>query len=112
MQTYVVQMGDTLYGISKQFGITVEELRLENDLTNNTLRIGQILRIPTVETTSLYVVKKGDTLYSIASRYDVSVNALISLNNSIITLKIYFNSFFDSNFNKLWVLLLFLSSDF
>ena len=81
MQTYVVQMGDTLYGISKQFGITVEELRLENDLTNNTLRIGQILRIPTVETTSLYVVKKGDTLYSIASRYDVSVNALISLNN-------------------------------
>lgn len=81
MQTYIVQMGDTLYGISKQFGVTVEELRLENDLTGNTLSIGQVLRIPTIETTSLYVVKKGDTLYSIASRYGVSVNSLMSLNN-------------------------------
>lgn len=81
MQTYVVQMGDTLYGISKQFGVTVEELRLENDLTGNTLMVGQILKIPTIETTSLYVVKKGDTLYSIASRYGVSVNSLMSLNN-------------------------------
>ena len=81
MQTYVVQMGDTLYGISKQFGITVEELKLENDLTNNTLRIGQVLRIPTIETTSLYVVKRGDTLYSIASRYGVTVNSLVNLNN-------------------------------
>lgn len=81
MQTYVVQMGDTLYGISKQFGITVEELKLENDLTNNTLMVGQILRIPTLETTSLYVVKAGDTLYSIASRYGVIVSSLITLND-------------------------------
>lgn len=81
MQTYVVQMGDTLYGISKQFGVTVEELRLENDLTGNTLIVGQVLRIPTLATTSLYVVKRGDTLYSIASRYGVTVNELMSLNN-------------------------------
>lgn len=81
MQTYVVQRGDTLYGISKQFGVTVEELRLENDLTGNTLIVGQVLRIPTLETTALYVVKRGDTLYSIASRYGVSVNSLMSLNN-------------------------------
>ena len=81
MQTYVVQRGDTLYGISKQFGVTVEELKLENDLTGNTLIVGQILKIPTLETTSLYVVKKGDTLYSIAKNYGVIVNELISLNN-------------------------------
>lgn len=81
MQTYVVQMGDTLYGISKQFGVTVEEIRLENDLTSNTISVGQVLRIPTLETTSLYVVKSGDTLYSIASRYGVTVNELMSLNN-------------------------------
>ena len=81
MQTYVVQRGDTLYGISKQFGVTVEELKLENDLTGNTLIVGQVLRIPTLETTSLYVVKKGDTLYSIANKYGVTVNSLMSLNN-------------------------------
>lgn len=81
MQTYIVQMGDTLYGISKQFGVTVEEIKLVNDLTNNTLSVGQILRIPTTETTSLYIVKKGDTLYSIASRYGISVSSLMELND-------------------------------
>lgn len=81
MQTYVVQMGDTLYGIGKQFGITVEELKLENDLTNNTISVGQVLRIPTTATTSLYIVKRGDTLYSIANKYNVSVNELMRINN-------------------------------
>lgn len=81
MQTYVVQRGDTLYGISKQFGVTVEEIKLENDLSNNTISVGQVLRIPTLETTSLYIVKKGDTLYSIASKYGVSVNEIMRLNN-------------------------------
>lgn len=80
MQTYTVQRGDTLYGISKQFGVTVEEIRLENDLSNNTITIGQILRIPTITTTSLYVVKRGDTLYSIASSYGVSVDELMRVN--------------------------------
>ena len=81
MQTYIVQMGDTLYGISKQFGVTVEEIKLENDLSNNTISIGQTLKIPALETTALYVVKRGDTLYSIASRYGVSVLELQRINN-------------------------------
>ena len=81
MQNYIVQMGDTLYGIGKQFGVTVEEIKLTNDLNNNTLVVGQILRIPTIETTSLYIVKKGDTLFRIASRYGVSVSSLMELNN-------------------------------
>ena len=81
MQTYIVQMGDTLYGISKQFGVTVEEIKLENDLSNNTISIGQTLKIPTLETTALYVVKRGDTLYTIASRYRVSVLELQRINN-------------------------------
>ena len=81
MQTYIVQMGDTLYGIGKQFGVTVEEIKLANDLTNNILIVGQVLRIPTVETTALYVVKRGDTLYSIASKYGVSVSSLVEIND-------------------------------
>lgn len=81
MQNYIVQMGDTLYGIGKQFGVTVEEIKLVNDLSNNTLVVGQVLRIPTLETTSLYIVKGGDTLYSIASRYGVSVSSLMQLND-------------------------------
>lgn len=81
MQTYVVQRGDTLFGISKQFGISVAEIKLENNLTNDVISVGQVLRIPTTETTSLYVVKKGDTLYSIASKYGVSVSELMRIND-------------------------------
>ena len=81
MQTYIFQMGDTLYGISKQFGVSVEKIKLENDLSNNILIVGQTLKIPTLETTTLYVVKKGDTLYSIASKYGTSVLELQGINN-------------------------------
>lgn len=81
MQTYTVQMGDTLYGISKQFGVSVEDIKLENDLSNNIVFVGQVLRIPTDNTTSFYVVKKGDTLYSIANKYGVSVSDIMKVNN-------------------------------
>lgn len=59
MQTYVVQMGDTLYGIGKQFGITVEELKLENDLTNNTLELDKYLEFLQRQQLHLYIDKKG-----------------------------------------------------
>ena len=81
MQTYIVQAGDTLYGISKQFGIPFEEIMAENNLTTTVITPGQVLKIPTSETTTLYVVKKGDTLYSIANKYDTTVSDLMELNN-------------------------------
>lgn len=81
MQTYIVQQGDTLYGISKQFGVSVENIKIENNLISDFLVVGQSLLIPTSETTFLYVVKSGDTLYSIASRYNVSVSEIISIND-------------------------------
>ena len=81
MQTYIVQSGDTLYGISKQFGVSVEEIKAENNLSSDFLTVGRVLLIPTVETTSLYVVKRGDTLYSIASKYNVSVSEIVDIND-------------------------------
>jgi uncharacterized FlgJ-related protein len=38
---YVVQQGDTLYNISKRFGLTVDELKSLNNLTDNDIKIGQ-----------------------------------------------------------------------
>lgn len=40
---YEVQKGETLYAISKKFNISVEELRKKNNLSDNTLSIGQRL---------------------------------------------------------------------
>jgi murein DD-endopeptidase MepM/ murein hydrolase activator NlpD len=71
MQTYTVQSGDTLYGISKQFGVSVDELQRINNLTSNTITKGQTLKIPSTVTTIDYVVKKGDSLYSIAKKYNL-----------------------------------------
>ena len=81
MQIYVVQRGDTLYGISGQFGISVEDIKLINNLVSNNIFIGQVLKIPSDNTTSFYIVKRGDSLYSIASKYNTSVLELMRLNN-------------------------------
>ncbi|WP_442794346.1 glucosaminidase domain-containing protein [Pelobium manganitolerans] len=42
---YIVQQGDTLYNISKRFGLTVDELKALNDMTGNTIKIGQALKV-------------------------------------------------------------------
>ena len=41
--SYTVQTGDTLYNISKRFGLTVDELKDLNNITDNNIKIGQKL---------------------------------------------------------------------
>ena len=83
--TYVVQKGDTLYSIANKLGTTVSELKKENNLTSNTLQIGEVLRIPTKEIyeeeENVYIVQKGDTLYSIAMANNTTVDELKKVNN-------------------------------
>lgn len=42
---YIVQPKDTMYSLSKKFNISVDELKLINNMTENTLSIGQSLKI-------------------------------------------------------------------
>ena len=83
--TYVVQKGDSLYSIANKLGTTVSELKKENNLTSNTLQIGEVLRIPTKEIyegeENIYIVKKGDTLFSIAAANNTTVDELKKANN-------------------------------
>lgn len=84
---YTVKAGNTLYGISNKYGITMQELMDFNNLGSTILSIGQTLKIPVAieenipSTNITYVVKSGDTLYNIASKYGVSVKDLMSYNN-------------------------------
>lgn len=40
---YIVQQGDTLYSISKKYNISVEELKRQNNISDNAISIGQTL---------------------------------------------------------------------
>ena len=61
---YTVKKGDTLYSISKKFDTTIKELKNLNNLSDNNLKIGASLKVPSTYTS--YTVKSGDTLGTIA----------------------------------------------
>lgn len=104
--SYKVVKNDSLWAISKKYGVSVSSLQKANSLSGNTIYVGQTLKIPSnSKTTSLkstaqtstgsktaavkatatssttYKVAKGDTLWSIAKKYGVSVSALQKANN-------------------------------
>jgi LysM repeat protein len=45
-RSHTVQSGDTLWGLSKKYGVSVEALRTMNALTTDTIKPGQTLKIP------------------------------------------------------------------
>ncbi|MBO5530041.1 MAG: LysM peptidoglycan-binding domain-containing protein [Bacilli bacterium] len=81
---YIVKKGDSLYSISKKYGISVDDLKKYNNLKTNTININQILKIPSAGSSSqnqnTYTVAKGDSLWSISQKYNTTVNELKSLN--------------------------------
>lgn len=81
---YTVKSGDSLWSIAKKFNTTVDDLKKANNLTSNSLSIGQKLVIPgQKESTSnnVYTVQKGDSLYSIAKKFGTTVAEIQKLNN-------------------------------
>lgn len=90
---YTVQPGDTLYNISRRYGINVGTLASANGLTlNSWLYVGQQLVIPGASSApapapapapaagNVYVVKAGDTLLTIAMRHGLRVSQLAEAN--------------------------------
>lgn len=85
--TYTVTPGDTLYSIANSYNMSVDQLKQLNNLTTNTIQVGQTLQVigTAPESTQItgvtYTVQPGDSLYSIAERANLTVNQLMKLNN-------------------------------
>lgn len=82
---YYVKKGDSLYGIAKSYGVSVEDIKRLNSLSSNSLSIGQELLIPGLSSENnasvkVYTVVKGDSLYKIANLYGISVDELKNAN--------------------------------
>ena len=82
---YYVKKGDSLYGIAKSYGVSVEDIKRLNSLSSNSLSIGQELLIPGLSSENnasvkVYTVVKGDSLYKIANLYGISVDELKNVN--------------------------------
>jgi len=108
-ERYTVKSGDSLYSISKSYGVSIEALRKVNHLKANSIKPKQVLLIPslkeeqrdgTPKRNSLqnsqkpskeidkkssgrvdsYVVEKGDSLYSISKKVGFSIEEIQKMN--------------------------------
>lgn len=83
---YTVKSGDTLWGISNKYNISVSELLNWNGLTSNEIHVGQNLKVNNSNGASnggvstAYTVKSGDTLWGIATKHNVTVQQLMTIN--------------------------------
>ncbi len=101
---YIIQYGDTLFGIARRHGTTVAAIRAINPQIVNPNRIyaGHRLAIPAatnpnigvgtansdgepvaIPSDNVHIVQPGDGLMSIARRYGTTVEVLLSLNTYI-----------------------------
>ncbi|WP_028402377.1 LysM peptidoglycan-binding domain-containing protein [Ectobacillus panaciterrae] len=96
---HTVKENDSLWKISKQYGMSVQSIKQANQKTNDQIYIGEHLTIPTPHGLSkpqspknltgaknsvqvVYQVKRGDTLQKIANRYNVSIQSIKQANNT------------------------------
>jgi len=82
---YIVQPGDSLYKIARQFNTSVEALAAINSIAEPRLiHPGKILEIPDNITKTdegdTYIVQPGESLYDIAKQHGASLRELISYN--------------------------------
>ena len=74
-----VSKGDTLYSISRRYGVPIKDMINANRLSPPyTLYVGQRLKLPSKQ---YHTVKRGESLYGISRLYNVDITTLSKINN-------------------------------
>ncbi|MEX2435416.1 MAG: LysM peptidoglycan-binding domain-containing protein [Balneolaceae bacterium] len=107
--THVVEEGETLFAISREYNVTIPEIQQWNNLDNLNIALGQELVLfpqdapeemsppptdiqnteresivrqsETAASNTYYIVKSGDSLYRIANQHNMTIDELRRLNN-------------------------------
>lgn len=90
--TITVKRGDMLERIARANGTTVQKLKQINQLHDEHIEVGQILRVPvlqlheeiaheTKQNEEFYTIKSGDNPWKIAKQFNVRFDELLNLNH-------------------------------
>jgi len=90
-KTHRVEKGETVYSISKKYGISEETLYKLNPDAKNGLRLNALLMIPSEGSATMqekvtfkkHRVKRKETLFSIAQRYNITVDDIKKYNKEL-----------------------------
>src|SRR3989338_1603842 len=74
---YEVLGGDTIASIAKKFGVSTDTIKWANDLKSDTIKPGQIVKVPP-GVGVVHKVASGDTVYTIAKKYKVDAQAIVN----------------------------------
>lgn len=90
---HTVRKGETKYGLSKLYEVSVADIDKANPQAADGLQEGQVIKVPTVQepveklsarkqkkTFDTHTVNQGETLYSISRRYEIPVNTILEDN--------------------------------
>ncbi|MBQ3026403.1 MAG: LysM peptidoglycan-binding domain-containing protein, partial [Alistipes sp.] len=82
-----VAKGETLYSLSRRYGVTVDEIKSANEALAAGLKAGQRIKIPVKSAAEkeqpkvrLHKVVRGETLYSLSKLNDLTVEELRAAN--------------------------------
>ncbi|NGP76882.1 LysM peptidoglycan-binding domain-containing protein [Balneolaceae bacterium YR4-1] len=80
---HTVRPKETLFSLSREYQVTIEQIKSWNSLTSNNLNVGQELTFykDSLNGESIYIVERGDNLFQIARDYNMTVEELRELNN-------------------------------
>ena len=87
--------GETLYAISRKYGVEIRDIALENPLTINGLKTGSVIKIPVPIRSEkparsldgkyvFHTLEHGETFYSLSKQFLVSIDEIKSANHGLV----------------------------